>query len=261
MSLFPQTVQKIFGQHRQYLCGAALDKKFGLVYNIISYSQLRKIVFLSTLNLSRNLSGKEVVVMTGTVRHEYDKRVIRTKKAIRAALFKIMESKNITDITISELTAEAGVNRRTFYTHYRNITDILVEVENDFLKSLKNLTEDFDTCDYESSAYKLFIGFDNLVSGEFSYYFHLVHVDMRGVLMSRLKSIIKRFAEEIVEQISRKRGSDAATIAAFIAGGFFNVYLEYINSDDLSVEHAAEIASAMVAICAKSSEDVVSHGI
>ena len=65
--------------------------------------------------------GRYMAVMT---RNNSDKRVIRTKKAIRTALFKLMESKDIASITISELTTLANVNRRTFYTHYSNITAV-----------------------------------------------------------------------------------------------------------------------------------------
>ncbi len=187
--------------------------------------------------------------MTSSARHETDKRVVRTKKAIRSALFRIMENKDIADITISELTAEANVNRRTFYTHYRNITDILTEVETDFVAALKQLADNFDPQDYEESTYKLFLEFDNLISCEFN---------LRGVLMSRLKSIIKRSAETIVEYISRKRGSDATIVSAFISGGFFNVYIEYINSGGtLTVEHAARVASKMVSICAKHAGEIL----
>ncbi len=111
---------------------------------------------------------------------------------------------------------------------------------------------------YEESTYKLFLEFDKLISCEFNFYFHLVHVDMRGVLMSRLKSIIKRSAETIVEYISRKRGSDATIVAAYISGGFFNVYIEYINSDGaVTVEHAAKVASKMVSVCVKNAGEIL----
>ena len=79
-----------------------------------------------------------------TSRHDSDKRVIRTKKAIKAALFRIMEEKDISSISISELTQEANVNRRTFYTHYRNITDILDEIEGNLVQSLGKLVKGID---------------------------------------------------------------------------------------------------------------------
>ena len=90
--------------------------------------------------------------MAVTTRNNTDKRVIRTKKAIRTALFKIMENKDIASITISELTTLANVNRRTFYTHYSNITDILDETESEIVESLSEVIERFDTASLVDSS-------------------------------------------------------------------------------------------------------------
>lgn len=184
-----------------------------------------------------------------SARHDLDKRVIRTKKAIKAALFKIMEEKDISSITISELTQKANVNRRTFYTHYRNITDILDEIEGDLVHALAELMQGFDVNEYRTSAYNLFMGLNNLISGEFDYYFQVVRVDMRGMLMSRLKNVIKGTTDTLLSRLCN--GTDDLGIASsFIVGGFFNSYLEWHNHPEIATaEEAAEIASSMVAYC------------
>ena len=183
-------------------------------------------------------------------RHDSDKRVIRTKKAIKEALFKLMEEKDISSISISELTQKANVNRRTFYIHYRNITDILDEIESDLVDALGKLVEGIDLEAPQQSAYDLFIGLNSLISVEFDYYFHLVRVDMRGMLMSRLKNVIKGMTDLLLERMCRTHGKSEAVISAFIVGGFFNMYLEWHNHPEgLSVEQAAEIASKMVTLC------------
>lgn len=185
-----------------------------------------------------------------TSRHDSDKRVIRTKKAIKAALFRIMEEKDISSISISELTQEANVNRRTFYTHYRNITDILDEIEGDLVESLGRLVKEIDPGACRKSAYDLFIGLDSLITVEFDYYFHLVRVDMRGMLMSRLKNVIKEMTDMLLERLCKKHGDNAASISSFIVGGFFNMYLEWHNhSNNVSIEQAASLAAQMVEVC------------
>ncbi len=191
-------------------------------------------------------------------RRETDKRVIRTKKSIKAALFKLLETKDLSSVTISELTALANVNRRTFYTHYRNITDILDEVEGDLVASLKSLAENFDTCDYEKSAYNMFIGLHEIIMTDFDYYFHLIHVDTRGVLMTRLKNVIKRCVDDLLSTVTIKRGGEGAAVSAFIGGGFFNLYMEwYLNPDSIPLEEAARLASGMVSVCVKNAAAVL----
>lgn len=194
-----------------------------------------------------------------TTRHDSDKRVIRTKKAIKAALFRIMEDKDISSITISELTQKANVNRRTFYTHYRNITDILNEIEGDLVTALKELAKQFDPTDFEASTYKLFLGLNELITVEFDYYFHLVRVDMRGMLMSRLKNVIKASTDKLLENLTSKQGQDAAVISSFIVGGFFNTYLEWHNHpDEIPIERAARLASCLVSLCIDNVSEAVS---
>lgn len=184
-----------------------------------------------------------------TSRHDSDKRVIRTKKAIKAALFRIMEEKDISSITISELTKEANVNRRTFYTHYRNITDILDEIESDLVKSLE-LVEDIDLNAPRQSTYDLFMGLNSLITVEFGYYFHLVRVDMRGMLMSRLKNVIKGVTDRLLKHLSKRYGESAALVSSFIVGGFFNMYLEWYNHpNDFTVEQVSEFVGRMVELC------------
>ena len=194
-------------------------------------------------------------------RHDSDKRVIRTKKAIKAALFRIMEEKDISSISISELTQEANVNRRTFYTHYRSITEILDEIEGDLVKALGKLVEGIDLKAPRKSAYDLFLGLDSLITVEFDYYFHLVRVDMRSMLMSRMKNVIKGVTDTLLTHLSKRHGENASLVSSFMVGGFFNMYLEWHNHPDgISPEQAAEFAGRMVELCVENAGSSFSTG-
>lgn len=60
-----------------------------------------------------------------------DRRVKRTKKALKDALFELLETKNINQITVTELTSLADVNRATFYFYYNDIHDMLRQIQNE----------------------------------------------------------------------------------------------------------------------------------
>ncbi len=181
--------------------------------------------------------------MDVVARHESDKRVIRTKRAIKTALFDLMETKDFSSITISELTAAANVNRRTFYTHYKNINDIFEEIENDLVAALLSIIEKMDRSDYQKGIFKLFLEFHNLISVDFDYYFNFIRIDMRGILISRLKSAMMQVS---IEHSNGTKCTDTTSKMAFayIAGGFMNAYVEWYSSGRIQpIEEIAEIVS------------------
>lgn len=196
--------------------------------------------------------------MAVTTRNNSDKRVIRTKKAIRTALFKIMESKDITSITISELTALANVNRRTFYTHYSNITDILDETESEIVDSLTTIISRFDSASLVDSTYTIFLELSKLITEQYRFYFHLMKSDFRGVLVSRMKTVLKASVDKILGNFTiTSEEKYVILMASFINGGFLNLFLECNKSGkNVSIDTAARVASVMVDFCVKNVPEI-----
>ena len=61
----------------------------------------------------------------GTNGTHKDLRVRRTLKAIRSAFYELVLTKNYSDISITELTDLAEINRKTFYLHYSSLDDLV----------------------------------------------------------------------------------------------------------------------------------------
>ena len=57
-----------------------------------------------------------------------DRRVLRTKQQIRQALIDLLAEKNEKDISVRELAQRAGINRGTFYIHYKDIHDLVEQL-------------------------------------------------------------------------------------------------------------------------------------
>lgn len=53
-----------------------------------------------------------------------DRRVVRTKQALRAAFRKLAQQYRFREITVQQLTDEANINRKTFYLHFDSIDDL-----------------------------------------------------------------------------------------------------------------------------------------
>lgn len=65
-----------------------------------------------------------------------DRRTIRTKRAIVTALLYLMEERELSKISVTELAQKAQIDRKTFYLHYKHIEDVIGECEDHMIGGL-----------------------------------------------------------------------------------------------------------------------------
>ena len=67
-----------------------------------------------------------------------------TKKALAVSLKKLLSRKELSKITIANITDECGVNRQTFYYHFKDIYDLLEWIyKNEVIDEIDNKDEDW----------------------------------------------------------------------------------------------------------------------
>ena len=82
--------------------------------------------------------------MESTEKHKNektDRRIRKTKKQLRLALTTLMLEKSINEITVSQLTALADLNRSTFYIHYQDIYDMVEQIETEIFQQFVELVQ------------------------------------------------------------------------------------------------------------------------
>ena len=72
-----------------------------------------------------------------------DRRVRRTRAQLRRALTELLQEKSIDSLSVTELTQRADVNRGTFYCHYRDIYDMLDQLEAETLEEFSALMDSY----------------------------------------------------------------------------------------------------------------------
>lgn len=58
---------------------------------------------------------------------QHDRRVERTRAALKQALYELIDEKGYDQVTVEEITERANLGRATFYLHYRDKEDLLLE--------------------------------------------------------------------------------------------------------------------------------------
>lgn len=68
-----------------------------------------------------------------------NQRIILTKRLLHEGLLRLLETKDLDKISVTELCRESGINRATFYNHYSSPQDLLLNLEAQMAEELDQL--------------------------------------------------------------------------------------------------------------------------
>ncbi|MBR5794600.1 MAG: TetR/AcrR family transcriptional regulator [Erysipelotrichaceae bacterium] len=89
-----------------------------------------------------------------------DMRYTRTENLLRNALYELGKTKDIYEITVSELTQKAEINRLSFYLHYDNIEHFISTLEDEYIECfVKKMAPFSDFLDNPESIIKRMMTF------------------------------------------------------------------------------------------------------
>jgi len=68
-----------------------------------------------------------------------DRRITRTRIAIRNALVALIEEKGFENLSVSDIAARADINRGTFYLHYKDKFELLEQTVDDIVQDFERI--------------------------------------------------------------------------------------------------------------------------
>lgn len=172
-----------------------------------------------------------------------DRRIVKTKKAIRQAFSSLIKEKPIEEITVSELSEKADIDRRTFYLHYSAIIDITTEIENEAVAELNALVAQNTNCDLA-----LFIEcLNQILLNNFDYYQCITSTLSYYRFQKECAKILKT---ALTRTFFSQSGLPAETFdfyAEYVTAGIMAVYIKWVNSDQkCSIEELSETVLSAV---------------
>lgn len=160
-----------------------------------------------------------------------DRRVVKTKRAIKEAFAKLLTQKDINDITISDIAAEANINRKTFYNYYGGIYEVVGEIEDDIVRLIDKEVTGIGFQNSLQSPYLIFEKLTKVINTDTDFFGYLLgmnaNVSLESKIADLLKSKFKLFVLQDVE-ISELRLN---LMTEFIISGMVAVYRRWFNSD------------------------------
>lgn len=152
-----------------------------------------------------------------------DRRVQKTKAAIREAFLSLLKKKRAEEITVTELAQEANIERKTFYLHYNNINDIIEEIESVVIDMIAEGTKGLSV-----DSREFFVALTRIMSENFDY-FSLIMQDPKYIsYQSRSQDILRSALMEHYRETTTLDRDHLELYADFYAAGLSSIYIHWL---------------------------------
>lgn len=152
-----------------------------------------------------------------------DRRVIRTKAAIREAFLSLLQKKNAEEITVTELAREANIERKTFYLHYNNIGDIIDEIETVVIDMIAEGTKGLSV-----NSREFFAALTGIMSENFDYFALIMKDPAYITYQNRSQNILRSALMEHYRKTTDLDRDHLELYADFYAAGISSIYIHWM---------------------------------
>ena len=89
------------------------------------------------MSTQRSSASNSAIASADTQLAVEDRRITRSKRALRDALIELMEERSFDGFSVNDLCERADLNRGTFYNHFRDKDDLLAQLEAEVMEDLE----------------------------------------------------------------------------------------------------------------------------
>ncbi len=163
-----------------------------------------------------------------------DLRVIKTKKALYNTLLELMKDKTFEEIKISDICTNALINRSTFYSHYNDKYELLI----DFINSLKeSLISDLEKNENSLNTKEFFMEMINIYLNHLeekkNIYYAILINNRNSIMMDILLDVANNDIKKRIEKLDINKLENVPNdiVTKFYLGAVVSIIVEWLRSN------------------------------
>ena len=155
-----------------------------------------------------------------------------TKAKIREAFWHLYQQRPIEKISIKEITSLAGYNRGTFYLYYRDVYDLLTQIEEELLGMIRTLIDEMLAQDGEPD-FERHMSFILQLTRTYEAYVSVLLGDRGDPAFGRkLKAIISPLVENLLIPDTGCTDKERSLLREFYLSGILAAVSQWISEPD-----------------------------
>ncbi len=185
-----------------------------------------------------------------------DKRIEKTKSAIKDALLSLILEYDFNKITVKMITEKANIGRKTFYLHYTCIEDVILDYQNSLTIGLeKSLSQNFKNT--EQDIHNIFIDLTNMIKDNLTFYKRIAKNDTYYFMRNVFEQMLEDTINKIYHKLYHTGSTNVSYYSSFYAAGIVRLYFDFLKEKiNISLNEAQDIATRA---CFLSLDDILSR--
>ena len=170
-----------------------------------------------------------------------DRRVVRTKRAIRNAFAALLSVKDDDDITVRELADAADISRKTFYNYYSGMYQVLDEIENEVISDMEEALTNADYSRDMRDPSRVLLHLTQLFRSDPDFYGHLMRMNRNSSFIVKLDAALKNAFKASLLEKTTLTPQQADIVLNYTISGLFSVYQSwFLNPQNISLEELSQ---------------------
>jgi len=196
----------------------------------------------------------------GMAEQKIDNRIKRTKKLLKQGVTKLILQKSIKKISVRELTDSVEINRGTFYLHYKDIYDLVEQIENELCEEFDKVLEN-SLAEYSGDTLKVFRDFCRFLDDNRDICYALLSDNGDINFLLKMRAIISRrcFSNVPKDYIKMQNKNDYIYIISYFESGTVGILRYWLSDESENRKSADEIAAILKVLFMNGLEGMTNH--
>ncbi len=183
-----------------------------------------------------------------------DRRVRKSKRAIKQAFIQLLKENNLDRITIQQISDLADVNRGTFYLNYEDKYALLDEMENEQIEKIKGFVDirkmDLSTKNsdrfIEDFANKIIKNVITHIEHNIEFYQVILNLERKSQIEEQLADIVRSNIKNLIGNKDNVFGIPENYYLSYVVGSMMSMIKYWVSDENrVSVEELVNYVSTI----------------
>jgi len=161
----------------------------------------------------------------------------KTATKIKLALLDLLSEKDLSKINITDLVKVAGIYRATFYLHYKNLNDVILDIEKDVQDCYNTISAKVEDVDIYNNIETLIETIGEYIKIDKKYLKIIINTRCFNRITLKLKELLNEIIIDNFTKFGHMKDDHKFMLnISMFTGGLVFTYRDWINSMDMEFD-------------------------